>query len=87
LDEGTVAEAIDSRTFSEFCGIESSNQMPNGDTLGRFQNLSIDNGIQKKLFAQVIALLQERGLLLKKGTIVDTILISYLSNPNTSFLR
>lgn len=33
-DEGTVAEMIDSRAFSDFCGVESSNQVPGGDTLG-----------------------------------------------------
>ena len=38
-DEATVAEAIDSRAFSEFCGVDSSNQIPDGDTLGRFWNL------------------------------------------------
>ena len=48
-DEATVAEAIDSRAFSEFCGVDSSNQVPDGDTLGRFQNLLIRNGLQKKL--------------------------------------
>lgn len=75
-DEGTVAEVIDSRAFSDFCGVDSSNQVPDGDTLGRFRNLLIRNGIQEKLFAQVAGLLQERGLLLKKGTIVDSTLIS-----------
>ena len=75
-DEGTVAEVIDSRAFSDFCGVDSSNQVPDGDTLGRFRNLLMRNGIQEKLFAQVAGLLQERGLLLKKGTIVDSTLIS-----------
>ena len=73
-DEG--AEVIDSRAFSDFCGVNSSNQVPDGDTLGRFRNLLSHNGIQEKLFAQVVRLLQERGLLLKKGTIVDSTLIS-----------
>lgn len=71
-----MAEVIDSRAFSDFCGVDSSNQVPDGDTLGRFRNLLIRNGIQEKLFAQVAVLLQERGLLLKKGTIVDSTLIS-----------
>lgn len=75
-DEATVAEVIDSRAFSEFCGIASSNQVPDGDTLGRFRNILIENGLQEKLFAQVIEVLQQRGLLLKKGTIVDSTLIS-----------
>ena len=45
-DEGTVAEVIDSRAFSDFCGVDSSNQVPDGDTLERFRNLLIRNGIR-----------------------------------------
>lgn len=75
-DMATVAEVIDSRAFSEFCGVDSSNQVPDGDTLGRFRNLLIKNGLQEKLFAQVVRLLTERGLILKKGTIVDSTIIS-----------
>ena len=83
-DEGTVAEVIDSRAFSEFCGVESSNQVPNGDTLGRFRNLLIRNGIQEKLFTQVVEQLEARGLLLKKGTIVDSTLISAPSSTKNA---
>ena len=75
-DEGTVAEAIDSRAFSEFCCVDSSNQVPDGDTLGRFRNILIQNGLQEKLFDQVVTALMERGLILKKGTIVDSTIIS-----------
>ena len=45
--------------------------MPDGDTLGRFRML-IRHDLQEKLFAQVVGLLPERGLLPKKGTIVDS---------------
>mgnify|MGYP001770410650 FL=1 len=36
-DMATVTEAMDSRAFSEFCGVDSSNQVPDGDTLGRLR--------------------------------------------------
>jgi IS5 family transposase len=75
-DNATAVEVIDSRAFSEFCEVESSNQVPDGDTIGRFRNLLIKHGLQEKLFAQVVELLTERGLILKKGTIVDSTLIS-----------
>lgn len=75
-DEATVAEIIDSRVFSEFCGVDSSNQVPDGDTLGRFRDLLIRNGLQEKLFRQAVELLQQRGLILKKGTIVDSTIIA-----------
>ena len=74
-DMATVAEVIDSRAFSDFCGVDSSNQVPDGDTLGRFRNLLVKNNMQEKLFAQVVNLLMERGLILKRGTIVDSTFI------------
>lgn len=62
-DMAAVAEVIDSRAFSDFCGVESSNQVPDGDTLGRFRNILMRNGIQQELFAQVVELLMQRGLI------------------------
>ena len=79
-DMATVAEVIDSRAFSDFCGVESSNQVPDGDTLGRFRNILMRNGIQQELFAQVVELLMQRGLILKRGTIVDSIFIEASSS-------
>lgn len=75
-DMGTVAEVIDSRAFSEFCGVDSGNQVPDGDTLGRFRNLLEEHGLQQQFFAQVLTTLMERGLILKKGTIVDSTIIA-----------
>lgn len=75
-DMATMEQVIDSRAFSEFCGVESSNQVPDGDTIGRFRGILVKNGLQEKLFAQVLSLLTERGLILKKGTIVDSTIIS-----------
>lgn len=83
-DEATVSEVVDSRAFSEFCGVESSNQVPDGDTLGRFRNLLIKNGLQEKLFAQVVEMLREKGLILKKGTIVDSTIISAPSSTKNA---
>lgn len=75
-DMGTVAEVIDSRAFSEFCGVDSSNQIPDGDTLGRFRNLLEKHGLQQQFFAQVLTMLMKKGLILKKGTIVDSTIIA-----------
>lgn len=75
-DEGTRNEVVDSRAFSDFCGVESSNQIPDGDTIGRFRNLLIENGIHEQFFAFVVKSLTDRGLILKKGTIVDSTIIA-----------
>ena len=63
-------EVIDSLAFSDFCGVESNDQVPDGDTLGRFRNLLIKNNLQEKLFKQVVELLTKRGLILKKGSVI-----------------
>ena len=75
-DMAAMTEVIDSRAFSEFCGVDSSNQVPDGDTIGRFRALLVKHGLQKKLFAQVVSLLEAKGLILKKGSIVDSTIIS-----------
>lgn len=75
-DMSVMAEVIDSRAFSEFCGVDSSNQVPDGDTIGRFRNILEKNGIQEKLFSQVVKILRQKGLILKKGTIVDFTIIA-----------
>ena len=79
-DEATAAEVIDSRAFSDFCGVDSSNQVSDGDTIGRFRNILIRNNLQEKLFVQVVTLLQQKGLILKKGTIVDSTIIAVASS-------
>ena len=38
-DMAAKNEIIDSRAFSDFCGVDSSNQVPDGDTIGRFRNI------------------------------------------------
>ena len=74
-DMKVMNEVIDSRAFSDFCGVDSPNQVPDGDTIGRFRNILVENGFQEKLFHQVIDILSEKGLILKRGTIVDSTLI------------
>jgi IS5 family transposase len=75
-DMATMTEVIDSRAFSDFCGVDSSNQVPDGDTIGRFRALLVEHGLQEKLFGQVVQFLSDRNLILKKGTIVDSTIIA-----------
>ena len=73
-DMAAMNEIIDSRAFSAFCGVDSSNQVPDGDTIGRFRNILNEHHLQEELFEDVRKRLQEKGLLLMKGTIVDSTL-------------
>ena len=75
-DMAVMDEILDSRAFSDFCGVSSPEEVPNGDTIGKFRNLLIKHGIDEQIFAQVLAILNKHGLILKKGTIVDSTLIA-----------
>ena len=65
-DMGVMYEIIDSRAFSDFCGVSTPDQVPNGDTIGNFRNLLIRNNIQEQIFAQVVSILNKNNLILKK---------------------
>lgn len=69
-DMVVMNEIINSQAFSAFYCVDSSNQIPDGDTIGRFRNVLIAHHLQKELFADIIGWLQKKGLLQMKGTIV-----------------
>ena len=83
-DMAVMNEILDSRAFSDFCGVSSPDEVPNGDTIGRFRNLLIKNNIQEQIFTQVISILNKHNLILKKGTIVDSTLISAPSSTKNA---
>lgn len=79
-DMAVMNEVIDSRAFSNFCGINSPDEVPNGDTIGRFRDILTRNGLQEKIFAEVVNILVNKGLILKKGTIVDS---TFIESPSS----
>ena len=75
-DDAARNEIIDSRAFSQFCGVDSSNQVPDGDTIGRFRHILERNQLGEAFFTNVVESLQKCNLMLQKGTIVDSTLIA-----------
>jgi IS5 family transposase len=51
------------------------------DTIGRFRNILTRNGLQEKIFAEVVKILVSKGLILKKGTIVDS---TFIESPSST---
>lgn len=74
-------EVIDSHAFSDFCGVNSPNEVPNEDTIGRFRNILTENRLQEKIFARVVEILTKRKLILKKGMIVDS---TFIESPSST---
>jgi IS5 family transposase len=67
----------DSQSMREFVGIDLAREsVPDATTLLKFRRLLEDNALTVKLFDEIKALLGERGLLLREGTMVDATIIA-----------
>ncbi len=68
-------------SFQRFVGISASQSIPDFSTLWRFRERLIEHDINDKLFDLIIEELSIRGLLVKKGTIMDSTIISSSNRP------
>lgn len=75
-DEETEDSCYDRLSFQRFLGIDVGCPIPDATTLCRFREWMVERGIQEKLFAVVNQHLEEKGLLLRKGTIEDATIIA-----------
>ena len=74
LADEALEDAIhDSRAMRAFIG---GDVVPDATTLLGFRHLLEAHGLTKQIFGQVNALLTERGVLLREGTIVDATIIA-----------
>jgi len=82
LSDPGLEEALNDRlSFRRFCGLALDEPAPDHVTLNRFRNdLRVDR-LDEQLFAEVGAQLDRRGLILRRGTLIDASLIPAAVNP------
>lgn len=78
LSDPAAEDAMyDSESIRRFVGIDlGEDTVPDESTILRFRHLLENHDLTKAIFAEIGALLEEKGLLLKQGTIVDATIIS-----------
>ena len=78
LSDPAVEESLyESSSMRVFAGIDlGSEPVPDETTVMRFRHLLEKNGLGAKIFEEVGRILQQRGLRLSKGTIVDATIIA-----------
>jgi IS5 family transposase len=78
LSDPAMEDALyDSESMRRFAGLDLTAELvPDETTILRFRHLLEQHRLTEKLFAEVRALLEERQLLLKSGTIVDATIIA-----------
>lgn len=76
-DPGIEDAVYDRISFQRFLGIgEPGDCVPDETTILNFRHLLEEHKLPKKLFAEINRHLQEKGLLMQSGTIVDATLIA-----------
>ncbi len=77
LSDTAAEEAVRGRlSFRRFCGIPLDAETPDHSSIWRFRQ-SLDRfGLSEKLLAEVNRQLDARGLIVKKGTLVDATIIA-----------
>jgi IS5 family transposase len=66
---------IDRLSFQRFTGITFDTEVPDYTTIWRFRDRLIKAGCLDTIFAEILRQLDDRGLILRKGTIVDASLV------------
>lgn len=83
-DEETEDRIYDQYSFQMFLGIDVGQAIPDSTTLCRFREWLMKNQVQSKLLKEVNGFLEEKGLLLKKGTIADATIIRASSSTKNA---
>lgn len=76
LSETKLEEALEDRlSFRRFCGLTLEDSSPDQVTINRFRNLLVREGLAQPLFDEIVRQIDERGLLLRQGTLIDASLV------------
>jgi transposase, IS5 family len=76
LSDAELEEALNDRlSFRRFVGLSLEDGTPDHTTLCRFRLRLIDEGLLEKLFAELDRQLDQAGVMLKRGTMLDATLI------------
>src|SRR3984885_13921762 len=82
LSDREVEEALGDRlSFKRFVGLSLEDTAPDHTVLNRFRNLLIEQGLLEKLFGELDRQLENAGVILKRGTMLDATLIQAVSVP------
>ena len=86
LSDPQAEESLyDSESMRRFAGIElGETQVPDESTILRFRHLLEEHQLTRAIFEEVRALLEERRMFLKSGSIVDATIISAPSSTKNA---
>lgn len=82
LSDRELEEALGDRlSFKRFVGMSLEDAAPDHTVLNRFRNQLVEQGLLDKLFGELDRQLENAGVILKRGTMLDATLIQTVSAP------
>ena len=82
LSDPAAEEAVRDRlSFRRFCGVPLDEETPDHSSIWRFRQRLAKLGLDEKLLAEVNRQLDARGLIVKRGTLVDATIIAAAVKP------
>lgn len=79
-DPGLEEALLDRLSFRRFCGFALDAGTPDETTILRFRHAAAEAGVLERCFAEINRQLEARGLMLKKGTLMDATLVAATHN-------
>lgn len=80
-DPGLEEALLDRLSFRRFCGFGLDERTPDETTICRFRGDAARAGVIARCFAEVNAQLDAKGLILKKGTLMDASIVTAAHKP------
>ena len=81
-DRGLEEALCDRLSFRRFVGLKLEEATPDHTTLCRFRERLIESALERKLLDLVNAQLEERGFLLRRGTLIDATVVQAAARPS-----
>jgi IS5 family transposase len=82
LSDPALEAAIKDRlSFRRFAGLSLHDAVPDHSTLWRFRAELAANGLIERVFAEIVRQLEAKGLVVKRGTLIDASLVAAAANP------
>ncbi len=83
-DVRVVEELHDRRSFERFCGIDLMEYKVDDSSLVRFRNRIREANLMERLFGIFTKQIDKKGLLVRKGTLVDSTLVKGAVSPDAT---
>ena len=80
-DPGLEAALLDRLSFRRFCGLGLDEATPDETTILRFRHDAAEAQVMQACFAEINWQLDVKGLILKKGTLMDATLVAATHSP------